>query len=89
MEVSVYRKEQRDDDELERLEVVCKVVRESLVPVDVYWTVPGLTHHELHKDDLTVLVTDKFSIDEVEVDSVIVSQLVVEEVDSDDTGVYR
>ena len=93
MEVSVFRKEVgRVDDEMGRLEVVCKVVckvvRQALVPVDVYWTVPGLANHELHKDDLTVLLTEKFRIDEVELEQVIVSRLVVEEVDTDDSGLY-
>ena len=38
----------------------------------------GLSSHELHKDDMTVLVTDKFNIEEVSLETVTVSTLVVE-----------
>ena len=89
VEVSVYRSDNHLDQEVERLEVVCKVVRGHHSSVDVYWQVPGLVNHELHKDDLTVLLTHKFSIDEVELERVIVSTLVVEDLDEEDTGVYR
>ena len=38
----------------------------------------GLSSHELYKDDMTVLVTDKFNIEEVSLETVTVSTLVVE-----------
>ena len=39
-----------------------------------------MSSHELHKDDMTVLVTDKFNIEEVTLETVTVSTLVVEAV---------
>ena len=41
------------------------------------------------QDDLTVLVTDRFTVEEVQLDTVIVSTLTVEEADSEDSGSYR
>ena len=88
-EVSVHVKENYQEDDM--IQIVCKVVmgHSDMGPVDIYWTVPGLQVHQLHKDDLTVLVTDKFSVEEVEMDTVIVSTLMVGDLDSDDTGLYQ
>ena len=47
-------------------------------PVDIYWRLPGLSTQELHQEDLGALLTDKFRLDQVELDSVIVSTLTVE-----------
>ena len=41
------------------------------------------------QDDLTVLVTDRFTVEEVQLDTVIVSTLTVEEADAEDSGSYR
>ena len=73
------------------IQIVCKVVmsHSDLGPVDIYWTVPGLQTHQLHKDDFTVLVTDKFSVEEVQMDTVVVSTLMVGDLDSDDAGLYQ
>ena len=73
------------------IQIVCKVVMShgDIGPVDIYWTVPGLQVHQLHKDDLTVLVTDKFSVEEVEMDTVVVSTLMVGDLDSEDAGLYQ
>ena len=43
----------------------------------------------LGQDDLTVLVTDRFTVEEVQLDTVIVSTLTVEEAESEDSGSYR
>ena len=55
-----------------------QVVLSSRRPVDIYWRVPGLSTQELHQEDLGALLTDKFRLDQVELDSVIVSTLTVE-----------
>ena len=41
------------------------------------------------QDDLTVLVTDRFSVEEVQLDTVLVSTLTVQEADAEDSGSYR
>ena len=41
------------------------------------------------QDDLTVLVTDRFTVEEVQLDTVIVSTLTVQEADAEDSGSYR
>ena len=55
----------------------------------VYWTIPGLKTHVLHDEDLTVLYTDKYSMEEVIIEGVIISTLMVDEVEEDDQGIYR
>ena len=87
--MSVHVKETYKEDDM--IQIVCKVVmsHSDLGPVDIYWTVPGLQTHQLHKDDFTVLVTDKFSVEEVQMDTVVVSTLMVGDLDSDDAGLYQ
>ena len=74
-------------DLLDTIEIVCKVVVDDAA--DIYWTIPGLKTHELHNEDLTVLYTDKYSMEEVIIEGVIISTLMVEEVEEDDQGIYR
>ena len=76
-------------DTLDTIEVVCKVITDQEEGADIYWTIPGLETHELHKDDLTVLYTDKYTIEQVSMEGVIVSTLMVEEVEEEDQGIYR
>ena len=86
--VTLYRKE----DQLEAsdvIEIVCKVITDEEDSADIFWTIPGMKTHELHKDDLTVLFTDKYSIEEMVMEGAIVSTLLVEKVGKDDQGIYR
>ena len=83
----MHVKENYLEDDL--IQIVCKVVMSNSDPVDIYWSVPGLQSHQLHKDDFTVLVTDKFSVEEVQVDTVVVSTLMVGDLDTDDAGLYQ
>ena len=55
-----------------------QVVLSSRRPVDIYWRLPGLSTQELHQEDLGALLTDKFRLDQVELDRVIVTTLTVE-----------
>ena len=57
---------------------VSQVVLGSRRPVDIYWRLPGLSTQELHQEDLGALLTDKFRLEQVELDRVIVSTLTVE-----------
>ena len=49
-------------------------------PVDIYWRLPGLSTQELHQEDLGVLLAgqDKFRLEEVQLDRVMVTTLTVE-----------
>ena len=74
-------------DMLDTIEIVCKAVTEEAV--DIYWTVPGMKDHELHNEELALLGTDNYSMEEVIIEGVIISNLRVEEVTEEDQGVYR
>ena len=67
------------------VEMVCKVQAEEAV--EISWVVPG--GQELHMQDLALLGSDKYSMEEVSVEGFIISRLVVEEVEEDDQGIYR
>ena len=69
------------------LQVVCKVFTRQHNNIDIYWTLPS--HQEQHQDDLVMMMMDSFSQEEVKLDNVIVSTLVIEELDEDDQGVYK
>jgi len=74
---------------LDAIEIFCKVVTDENYGVDIYWTIPGMKTQELHKDDFTVLYTDKYSIEQLVMEGVVVSTLIVEEVGEEDQGIYR
>ena len=87
LEVTVTSQTKQTD----RLQLVCKVFRHQqrqVEIVDIYWQLPALDGQQLHKDDIVMMMRDRFTLEEVELDSVIVSTLVIEEVDEDDQGVY-
>ena len=67
---------------LDTIEIVCKAVTEEAV--DIYWTAPGMKDHELHNEELALLGTDKYSMEEVIIEGVIISNLRVEEVTEED-----
>ena len=69
------------------LQLVCKVVSLQHRHIDIYWSLPSL--QEQHQDDLVLMMMDRFSHEEVELDNVIVSTLVIEELDEEDQGVYK
>ena len=69
------------------LQLVCKVFSLQDRHLDIYWTLPSL--QEQHQEDLVLMMMDRFSFEEVELDNVIVSTLVIEELDGDDQGVYK
>ena len=50
----------------------------SRLPEDIYWRLPGLSAQELHQEDLEVLLTDKFRLEQVTLDRVMVNTLTVE-----------
>ena len=50
----------------------------SRLPEDIYWRLPGLSAQELHQEDLGVLLTDKFRLEQVTLDRVMVNTLTVE-----------
>ena len=85
LEVTVISQTEQD-----RLELVCKVFRpeDSPLHLDISWHLPA-DNQQLHKDDLVMMMGERFSIDEVKLDSIIVSTLIVAEVDEDDQGVYK
>lgn len=69
------------------LQLVCKVFTHQHSNIDIYWTLPSL--QEQHQDDLMMMMMDRFSQEEVKLDNVIVSTLVIEELDHEDQGVYK
>ena len=50
----------------------------SRLPEDIYWRLPGLSAQELHQEDLGVLLTDKYRLEQVTLDRVMVNTLTVE-----------
>ena len=77
----------------DRLQLVCKVFRHQHISLglDINWQLPALDtgHSQLHKDDIMMMMNSRYSLEEVELDSIIVSTLVIQEVDEDDQGVYK
>ena len=77
----------------EELQLVCKIFTPEDSPVeivDLYWQLPALDGQQIHKDEIVMMdVRDRFSLEEVKMDFVTVSTLVIDEVDQEDQGVYR
>ena len=76
----------QDTKDMDTIEIVCKVVSDQ--PVEIYWTVPGM-EEQLHQQELSLLGSDKYSIEEVVLEEVILSTMMVEEMEEEDQGVYR
>ena len=60
------------------LEILTGQVVSSRLPEDIYWRLPGLSAQELHQEDLGVLLTDKYRLEQVTLDRVMVNTLTVE-----------
>ena len=76
----------QDTMDMDTIEIVCKVVSDQ--PVEIFWTVPGM-EEQLHHQELSLLGTDKYSMEEVILEEVILSTLMVEDMEEEDQGVYR
>merc|ERR1719499_1031940 len=85
--VSIHTNQDNTDmDNMDTMEIVCKVVTNQ--PVEIYWTVPG-KDEQLHQQELSLLGRDKYSMEEVIIEGVVISTLMVEDVGENDEGIYR